>query len=105
MASEAPLDTGSLREQLREALRNVFDPEIGLNVVDLGLIREIEFRPEETAVTMIMTTPFCPAAGYLIDQVRRRTEETLGKPATVTLGDEIWDPSMMEIDISEWGLI
>lgn len=105
MTFEATLDTDSLTEHLRDALRDVLDPEIGLNVVDLGLIRGIEFRPDETAVTMIMTTPFCPAAGYLIDQVKRRTEEALGKPAAVTLGDEIWDPSMMEIDISEWGLI
>ncbi len=105
MANEATVDTELLTANLRDALRDVVDPEIGLNVVDLGLIRNIDFRPDETEVTMIMTTPFCPAVGYLIDQVRQRTEETIGKPARVTLGDEIWDPSMMEIDISEWGLI
>lgn len=105
MANEPTMDTELLTANLREALRDVVDPEIGLNIVDLGLIRKIDFRPDETEVTMIMTTPFCPAAGWLIDQVRQRTAEVTGKPSKVTLGDEMWDPSMMEMDISEWGLI
>ena len=46
---------------VRSALENVMDPEIGLSVIDLGLIREIHFLPELTHVRMMLTTPFCPA--------------------------------------------
>ncbi len=88
--------------ELREALRDVIDPEIGMSIVDLGLIRNIEFNPDETVVTMIMTTPFCPAAGWLIDQVRTKTAETTGGASRVILGDEMWTPDMMEVD--DWGL-
>jgi metal-sulfur cluster biosynthetic enzyme len=97
-ASEiSELDAG-----IRDALQGVVDPEIGMSVVDLGLIRKIEHQPDMTDVTMILTTPFCPAAGYLIDEVRQRTQDVVGHPVKVTLGDEVWDPSMMEAD--EWGL-
>jgi metal-sulfur cluster biosynthetic enzyme len=88
--------------ELREVLREVIDPEIGMSIVDLGLIRKIEFVPDETVVTMIMTTPFCPAAGWLIDQVRTKTAEATEGPARVILGDEMWTPDMMEVD--DWGL-
>ena len=88
--------------EFREALRDVIDPEIGMSIVDLGLIRNIEFDPDETVVTMIMTTPFCPAAGWLIDQVRTKTAETTNGQARVILGDEMWTPEMMEVD--DWGL-
>ena len=47
-------------EALREALREVIDPEIGLNIIELGLIRDVNLEPEKTAIKMILTTPFCP---------------------------------------------
>lgn len=88
--------------ELREALREIQDPEIGMSIIDLGLIRDIEFASDETVVTMIMTTPFCPAAGWLIDQVRTKTADTTSGPSRVILGDEMWTPEMMEVD--DWGL-
>ena len=97
------------QERIREALRAVVDPELGLDVVTLGLIRDIVFHDDkETEVKMIMTTPFCPYAGMLIQQVQQVTAVTVDGPARVTLLDEpLWEPSMMEGgDIfSEWGLI
>ncbi|MCB0027747.1 MAG: metal-sulfur cluster assembly factor, partial [Anaerolineales bacterium] len=60
------------KEEITEALRSVIDPEIGLNVVELGLIRNIEVGPEnEAKLTMILTTPFCPYGPQIIEQVRR----------------------------------
>ena len=46
-----------------DALRAVVDPEIGMNVVELALIKQILLGPNETEVKMILTTPFCPYAG------------------------------------------
>ena len=101
--SEKTVDTAALEAEIREALRDVVDPELGMNVVDLGLIRKIEFKPDETEITMILTTPFCPIAGWLINQVKERAEQVVGGAVKVTLGDEMWDPSMMEVD--SWGLV
>ncbi len=95
-------DLTELDAGIRDALTDVLDPEIGMSVVDLGLIRKVEHTDEMTEVTMILTTPFCPAAGYLIDQVRQQTQSVVGHPVKVTLGDELWEPSMMEVD--DWGL-
>ncbi len=96
------------QERIREALRAVLDPELGMDVVTLGLIRDIIFHDDEVEVQMIMTTPFCPYAGMLVQQVQQVAAVTVDEPARVTLLDEpMWNPSMMEGgDIfSEWGLI
>ncbi|MFQ6058148.1 MAG: metal-sulfur cluster assembly factor [Anaerolineae bacterium] len=84
-------------QEIMTALRDVIDPEIGINVVDLGLIREIRVGGEETEIRMILTTPFCPLAGWITEQVRLKTESVVGGPAKVTLLDERWDPSMMQV--------
>ncbi|WP_376791318.1 metal-sulfur cluster assembly factor [Thermoflexus sp.] len=94
-----------LIQRIRESLRSVVDPEIGMNVVQLGLIRNIEIQPDLVQITMILTTPFCPAGPYLLEQVRYVTEQVTGRPTKVILGMEMWDPSMMEEDaLAEWGL-
>lgn len=87
------------------ALREVIDPEIGLNVVQLGLIRDLVIEDEKAHVTMIMTTPFCPYAPQLLEMARSKAQETLGLPTTIEVGMEVWDPSMAEDGIlSDWGL-
>lgn len=92
-------------ESLREALRVVIDPEIGMNVIELGLVRDFDIQPDRAHVTMIMTTPFCPYAPQLLEQVRRTAQEHLGVPTTIEMGLEMWDPSMMEDGAADdWGL-
>jgi metal-sulfur cluster biosynthetic enzyme len=94
------------REELvREALREVMDPEIGLNVVELGLLREMDIQDDHAHILMIMTTPFCPYAPQLLEMSRRKVQDTLGVPTTIEVGMEIWDPSMAEEGVlSDWGL-
>ena len=94
------------REELaREALREVLDPEIGLNVVELGLVRELDIHEDRAHVLMIMTTPFCPYAPQLLEMSRRKVQDTLGVPTTIEVGMEMWDPSMAEDGVlSDWGL-
>lgn len=56
-----------LRDKVEEALRNVYDPEIPVNVVDLGLVYEIQIRDgNKVNVTMTLTAPACPVAGDII---------------------------------------
>lgn len=82
-------------ETIREALRTVLDPEIGMSVVDMGLIREIVPTEEAVEVKMILTTPFCPLAHMIVSQVQVAAEKVVDRPVRVTLGTELWDPSMM----------
>ncbi len=83
-------------DQVKEALRAVSDPEIGLNVVQLGLIREINLDQEEPEIKMMLTTPFCPYGGWLIQQVKDTAEQTLGKKIKITVLPHMWDPNYME---------
>lgn len=107
--TEAPptLDSVDAREEaLRDALRVVIDPEIGLDVVTLGLIRGIAFDDGLTTVTMILTTPFCPYGGAMIQQVKMTAIDATGGDVTVVMGEEPWSPDMMEGgDWAEWGLV
>jgi metal-sulfur cluster biosynthetic enzyme len=92
-------------EGLIESLRAVIDPEIGMNVVELGLIRHAEILEDRAHITMIMTTPFCPYAPQLLEQTRRTAQQYAGVPTTIEMGMEMWDPSMMEDGVADdWGL-
>ncbi len=75
-----------------DALRSVVDPEIGMNVVELALIKQIILGDDQTEIKMILTTPFCPYAGAMIQQVKEVTEEVVEHPVKVTLLAERWDP-------------
>jgi metal-sulfur cluster biosynthetic enzyme len=75
-----------------DALRSVVDPEIGMNVVELALIRQIVLGDPVTEIKMILTTPFCPYAGAMIQQVKEMAEEAEGHEVKVTLLAERWDP-------------
>ncbi len=75
-----------------DALRAVVDPEIGMNVVELALIKQILLGPDTTEVKMILTTPFCPYAGSMIAQVKEQAESVVEHDVKVTLLAERWDP-------------
>jgi metal-sulfur cluster biosynthetic enzyme len=95
----------STAEAVRQALREVVDPEIGLNVVELGLIREVRKNEGELVVRMILTTPFCPYGPALLEMARTKVEQAGGVPTRIELGMEMWDPSFMEEGAgAAWGL-
>jgi len=97
----------SKEEELIEALRSVIDPEIGLNVIELGLLRQIDIDEEKDSanITMILTTPFCPYGPQIIEQVRMVGRQIMTGGITVEIGTELWDPSMMEEGAGgDWGL-
>jgi metal-sulfur cluster biosynthetic enzyme len=75
-----------------DALRSVVDPEIGMNVVELALIKQVILGDPVTEIKMILTTPFCPYAGSMIQQVKEAGEEAEGHEVKVTLLAERWDP-------------
>jgi metal-sulfur cluster biosynthetic enzyme len=75
-----------------DALRTVVDPEIGMNVVELALIKQIILGSDSTEIKMILTTPFCPYAGSMIAQVKEQAESVVEHDVKVTLLAERWDP-------------
>jgi metal-sulfur cluster biosynthetic enzyme len=90
---------------VRDALRSVLDPEIGLSVQELGLVRELDIQDDRMHMVMILTTPFCPYAPQLLEATRQKAQETLGVPTTIEVGMEFWNPSMAEEGIlGDWGL-
>jgi metal-sulfur cluster biosynthetic enzyme len=75
-----------------DALRAVVDPELGMDVVELALIRQIIIGSETSEIKMILTTPFCPYAGSMVQQIKDQAESVLEHPVKVTLLAERWDP-------------
>ena len=92
-------------EPVTDALREIIDPEIGLNIIQLGLVRDISVADDSAVVRMILTTPFCPYGPAMLEATRQKAEEALKMPAHIDLGMEMWDFSMMEEGLGgDWGL-
>lgn len=103
--SDAPKTTSNIEETIYEALRQVIDPEIGMDVVTLGLVRDVQVEDDSVHTIMILTTPFCPYGPQIMEQVRRTASDVSGLTSTIEMGLEIWDPSMMEEGAGDdWGL-
>lgn len=85
-------------EQILDALRGVYDPEIGINIVDLGLIYGIDISSVGMRIRMTMTTPACPLHGYLSsasrDAIQKRFPE-VGAVDIEMVWDPPWDPARM----------
>jgi FeS assembly SUF system protein len=89
---------GALYESVVDALREIFDPEIPVNIYDLGLIYGVDVNPEaDVVVTMTLTTPHCPVAESMPAEVELRVSSVPGvRDAEVNLvWDPPWDPAKM----------
>ena len=95
-ASEA-IDNDHLRT-IRSRLRRVVDPEVGVNIIDLGLVYRIELSPGQLLIEMTMTSPACPMGDMIIDDAYAELEGYLPEgcePKIVLVWSPPWDPSMM----------
>ncbi len=93
-----------LVDPLITELTKVMDPEIGLNILELGLVRNVAVLNGEAKMVMIMTTPFCPYGPALLETTRKQAEIGLNLPTSITLSYEPWDPSMMDENARmDWG--
>ena len=90
--------TNGLKSLGYDTLKNIYDPEIPVNIYDLGLIYEIDFDPEGVAnIRMTLTAPNCPMADILIDDINTQVKKVDGvKGVNIILTFEPpWDRSMM----------
>ena len=87
---------------VREGLKEVIDPELGVNIVDLGLIYEIDTSDEDNVdIKMTLTFPGCPAGPYIIAQVHQVVEDLEGvaEVDVEIVWDPPWSPEMMSEEI------
>ena len=87
-----------MRDLIIEKLSTVYDPEIPVNIWELGLVYDIEFpKPSEVVIHMTLTAPGCPIADELVQQVHDAVMEVEGiEAATVNLVFEpVWTPDRM----------
>lgn len=92
-------------DELRDALRQVVDPEIGMNIIELGLVRDVILEDDQATVKMILTTPFCPYGPAMLEMTRAKAEEALKRPTSIEMGMEMWDFSYMEEGAgADWGM-
>lgn len=86
--------------EVLEALKDVIDPELGYNIVDLGLIYGVTIANDQVDIVMTMTTPGCPATNYIESGTYERLLRIQGvKDAHVdVVWTPPWDPSMMSPD-------
>lgn len=95
----------NLSNKLRKGFCEISDPELGLNIIQLGLIRNVKIDSEGAIIKVILTTPFCPYGPAMLEQIRQKAEEMLEMPVGIDLGMETWDFSMMEEGLGEdWGI-
>ncbi len=93
-----PQPDADLRERIIVALREVHDPEIPVNVYDLGLISGIDVRDDGAAtVTMTLTAPNCPMADVIVGQVETRVRDVAGCSSVQVelVWEPAWTPEMM----------
>lgn len=79
------------------ALKQVIDPELGINIVDLGLIYEVQVLDDDVLITMTMTTPACPLGSHLVDEATFAVEQFTGAASVdiQLVWQPAWDPIMM----------
>ena len=90
---------------LEEGLSEITDPELGLDIIQLGLIRNVSMKEDHAVVTMILTTPYCPYGPSMMESAREKVETVIGIDTRINYGSETWDRTMMEDGIADdWGL-
>lgn len=93
-----------IQDQVRSALRWVIDPELGINVVDLGLIYDVVVQGDQVRVDMTMTTPACPLNAYLsssADSIIRNLVPEIQSVDVNLVWDPPWNPTMMTAQARE----
>lgn len=83
---------------IRDILRQVIDPEVGMNIVDLGLVYRVEPTPDRLLIEMTMTSPACPLGDMIIENVRAALAPALPQDQALDVNlvwEPPWQPSMM----------
>lgn len=88
-------------ENLLDLLREVYDPELGINIVDLGLVYEVREDPDQIYVRMTLTTPGCPMHDTIVGGVKWVLREQAKPPEVDLVWEPQWSPAMMSEEAKE----
>jgi metal-sulfur cluster biosynthetic enzyme len=100
-SASAPAGPYAERERLiTENLKQIYDPEIPMNIVDLGLIYGFEWAGDDVKLKMTLTAPGCPVAGILAEEVKTAIEKVPNVHAATV--EMIWDPPWSPERMSEF---
>ena len=100
-ASAPVLDDAPLQQQIVGVLRNIYDPELPVNIYDLGLIYEINVRGRDVDLVMTLTSPNCPVAGSLPAQVECAVKslEGVNNVCVELTWDPPWDGNQLSDEV------
>ena len=98
MSESTELDTGGLAEEVREALKQVIDPELGLNIVDLGLVYDVQVSDGKAVVSMTLTSPGCPVGPQILAsaQAAAGTVEGVDEAEVNLVWKPFWTPDRID---------
>lgn len=91
------------KEEVLAKLKTVLDPELRINVVDLGLVYDVEVQGNKVKILMTLTTPGCPLAAYFEKDLKEKIKEVpqVSEVEIELTFDPPWDPSKMSQDARE----
>ncbi len=95
---QTAVSTEEIETAVVEVLKTIFDPEIPVNIYELGLIYDLDVSPEgAVGIKMTLTSPACPVAGSLPPEVKAKVEQVPGVAAAEVevVWDPVWNPAMM----------
>ena len=94
-----------VRKQIADILRHVDDPELGINIVDLGLIYGLRFEDGDLTIKLTMTTPACPLSDYIKRNIRHVIDRVkqIESVHIDIVWDPPWSPQMMDPDVRRKG--
>ena len=96
-------DKEMLRKKVIEALKNVYDPEIPVNIVDLGLVYGIDIDEDKNIkIRLTLTAPGCPVAGLVVMQAEEIVKEQVPEAKSIKV-ELVWDPPWTPDRVSEEG--
>jgi metal-sulfur cluster biosynthetic enzyme len=87
------------KEQVMKVLKTCYDPEIPINIVDLGLIYEVAIKNGNISIRMTMTSPMCPLAGFIAEDVKTKVQAIPGVKKTSV--EIVWKPQWSPEKISK----
>ncbi|MCK5848665.1 MAG: DUF59 domain-containing protein [Caldisericia bacterium] len=87
------------KEDVLEVLKTVYDPEIFQSIVALNMVKTIDVSPKLIHIDLVLTTPMCPMAPFMIDEIKIKIEQiTTDKKVEVVILDELWIPPWKKKD-------
>jgi metal-sulfur cluster biosynthetic enzyme len=94
------MDQNPLANQIRSALREVIDPEVGINVIDLGLVYDLQIQDNQVRILMTMTSPACPLNSFLSDAIKTTITQSVPQVRSVEV-KMVWEPPWSPEKMSE----